>query len=311
MFIILGMKLCIIGPGEKKQTETDLRLLETAKKNFQSVLYVPYSNISLNIDRETRIRYKNIDLSKFDAILPRIPRGKNLFAYMLLNVLNKYSPVSAHAFLATHDRFLMFQRLKMQDIPVPKAYFTNSIVSAKNFLSEMNFPISLRMPGTEKGVMFASSIKEANTMLDTLGAFKSSVYMEEFTEDNYIQVYVLAGRAIAMLKRLPKEPHEILHGKGVGKRIGLSKEMRNLAISAANSVKADFAMVEMSRKQCVFNINICPPLIDAMNVTGVKIDQELMGTIKTFGQLAEKPELSWIARTLRGATTIVKDLFER
>lgn len=305
------MKLCIIGPSERKEKETDLRLLETAKKNFESVLYVPYTNISLNIDGETRVRYKNIDLSKFDAILPRIPRSKSLFAYLLLSVIPKYSPLTAHSFLATYDRFLMLQRLRMHGIPVPKVYFTNSIVSAKNFLNEVTFPISLRMPGTERGVMFASSTKEANTMLDTLGSFKSSIYMEEFIEENYLQVYVIAGKAVAMLKRLPKDPSEIFQGKGVGKRIGLSKEMKNMAISAAASVKADFAMVEMSRKRNVFNINICPPLIDAMSVTDVKIDQELMSTIKTFGKLAEKPELSWIARTLRGATTVVKDLFER
>ncbi len=303
------MKLCIVGPVDRK--ETDLRLLETAKKNFDSVLYVPFPNISLSINDITRVSYKSVDLSRFDAVLPRIPKERNLFGYLLFTTLNLYTPVSARAFLVTSDRFLMLDILKKDNFPVPPIYFTDSIVTAKNLTEKIKFPAVLRIPGTEKGVAFANTAKEAKTILDTLGTFRKPIYLEEFFESSYIQAYVVAGHVIAAVKRRP-EGNDIYFGKGTPKKVHLSTGMKNLAIGAAGTVRADFAMVEMIKEpRCVFNVNICPPIMEAIKTTGIDIDQYLMEAINSMGRLEKKPELSLLTKILRSTGSRVKDLLEK
>ena len=67
------MKLCIIGP--EKRSDSEIELMETAKKKFDSVLYAPIEMIRIETCKDKAVPFlKNTNLLEFDAILPRVTK---------------------------------------------------------------------------------------------------------------------------------------------------------------------------------------------------------------------------------------------
>jgi len=275
------MKLCIIGSA--KRTQSDLQFLTTAKDKFDSVLYVPYSNISLSIKDQTKMMYKIIDLSDFDIIFPRIPRERNLFGYLLFSSLERECPFSPQSFLLTSDRFLMMDALKRAGLPVPELHFVDSVKTASDLIDSLRYPISMRIPGADRSITLAGSPKEARTVLDTLRSFKKPVYIEELFDKKYYQCFVIGGNVEAVLEKIPKEKTDIIFGKGKAKKVKLPAEMNKYAVKAAAAVKAEIAMITLAKKpkKAVFEINLCPPLLEAMKITDIKIDEKIIDHIKS------------------------------
>ncbi len=302
------MRLCVVGPD--KRTETNLRLLNAAKRVFDSVLYVPYSSVCLSVKDEIKVSFKNINLSRFDAIIPRIPKNRSLFGYLLLHTLGISSPIEPEAYVITSDRFLMLNMLRRKGIAVPNVYFIDSVQSAISLIDdeEIKFPFSMRMPETEKGIMIAKVKKEAKSMLGTLKTFDKPVYIEELSSGPYIDAYVIGNKAVASVRKSPENDGDIFHGKGRDKSIKISHDIENIALAAASSAGTRFALVRiLEKKRIVMDVILYPELRSVIEKTKVPIDEMLVnhvaGSVTPMGD-------TWIGRFFGEAKTKVKGIFE-
>ncbi len=299
------MRLCIVGSSDKKAVDIDL--LKTAKSIFDSVLYASYSHISFAQGNELEITFKNSDLSRFDAILPRIPKERAMFGYFLLNSLDIYSPMKPQSFLIWADRLLMLNILQKEGLPVPKMYVVDSQETAMRILKrdEVAFPLSLKISKKERGAMLANSEKEFEAMLDTLQSFKEPVCIEEFFDSDYIQAFVVGNHVVSAVRRTPKEKRNIFRGKGGKNRIKLKPHLKDLAVGAAHAVKSNFALVTLVEKprKAIIDVNLCP--MWSMD----NLEYELIRYIFDRAKTREKP-ISRLGEFLTDIKSAVRDLFE-
>lgn len=307
------MKLCIIGPS--KRTDSDIMLLNNAKNIFDSVLYAPYSDISMQLNGGRSVIYKSSNLSKFDAVLPRIKRNRYLTGYLLFNTLDNYTPITANAYMACSDRFLMLDLLKRDGLSVPDMIHVDSVKAAMTHIDadSMEFPIALRIPGSQKGIMFASSPKEATSMLGALKTFKKPVYMEKCQKKNdYYQAFVIGNEVVAAMKKSPNEIKDPFVGKGDAKNSRLSSELKNIAVNVANTLGTNFAKVSIYKKsKKVFNVGLCPNLVQPNKVFDKKVHTELLNYVKNQIKYEKKENKSLLDLLLSSTRIKFKDIFEK
>ncbi|MBI5347613.1 MAG: hypothetical protein HZB66_03310 [Candidatus Aenigmarchaeota archaeon] len=304
------MKLCIIGPD--KRTQTNLRLLAAAKESFDSVLYVPYSAISISIKDSVRVFYKNINMAGFDAVITRIPKSRSLFGYLITNTLNTYSPINPEAYVITSDRFLMLDMLKRKGLNVPNVYFIDSVRSALDLIEkkEITFPLSMRMPEIDKSMMIANEKKEARTMLGALKTFQKPVYIEELKNETFTEAYVIGEQVVAAFRKKPKEWNDIFSGKGKSKAIEPSKTIEKAAVAAASVINTNFAVVRIIEKNnIIFDINLCPDLMGAIRETGVPVDRLFLKYVAKCA-LEKKESMTWVSRIFGEAKSRMRGMFE-
>jgi glutathione synthase/RimK-type ligase-like ATP-grasp enzyme len=292
------MKLCIIGPEDR--TNSDLALLKAGKRLFNSVLYIPYTGISLHVGNKTGARYKNIDLSGFDAVLPRIPKHRYLFGYLLLKTLDVSSPIRSYSYVTCSDRFLMMDALKQKELEVPEIHYMDSVRSFSP--DNMQFPIAMRVPEQEQ-VMIANTVKESKSMVDALKTFKKPVYIEEFVKGKYLEYFVVDEKIVAGVRRKPKNESDIYHGKGNIKKVRIKKRHEELAIRAADAVKTDLAVVRIAKDK-VIDVVLCPRLTDLIR-KDINIDYEIINYIKNISE-AYRPIVEQLVSKMKR----VRDIFD-
>lgn len=291
------MKLCILGP--EKRGKTELSLIDRGKKVFDSILYVPYTEIGVSSEK---VEYK-VDISSFDAVLPRIERANSLFAYIVLNNLSTlYSPISPNAYLATHDRFLMLEYFKSVGIEIPKIYLINSRKSLSR-LKDLKLPLAIMSRGSEN-IMFATNKTELKTMVDAIG-FKHPVYLEEFYPAKYIQAIVI-GREVFCIERKPASKKDIYFGEGKMSTCKLSESVRDLALKVSDKLNVDFACITIVKNK-VFDVNFVPPLHSISEVLGEDLIYKLLRFVRFSIKRKEVPLLD---KLLYDAKRILKEIFE-
>ena len=92
------MSLCIIG---QEKSESNIRLIEEAKRYFDTVYFAPITGINIGLNDRFYINHKSSSLLDFDAILPRVPRKFYSYAYQLLSLFpqDKFMAIPPIAFL--------------------------------------------------------------------------------------------------------------------------------------------------------------------------------------------------------------------
>ncbi len=303
------MRLCIV--GDEKKTKSNIKLVNHAKRLFDAVLYVPYSRICLKEEKKLVITYRGRNLSRFDIILPRIPKKRSLFAYFLLKSLPLYSPIKPQSFLFWSDRFLQMHLLRKEGLPTPDLYMVDSAKSASEIIkSGLSFPITMRASSEERGIMFANSEKEARAMLDTLKTFDTPIYIEDYFDSDYYQLLVVENRIITAIKRKPEEKRDMFFGNGKIYRTTAPSDVKKLAIDSAEAMKTSIASVNIVEKpRKIIGIDLCPNIETFVPYTKLDIYRELLEFVYESEKSKEKP-ISKFSNFLRELRSSVNDLFE-
>lgn len=302
------MKLCILGPS--KRTRNEVVLMNIAKRKFDSVLYVPYEQVSISLDH--KFMHKNVDIMSFDTFLPRIKKTRSLFGYLFLKAVGKRVPISPEAFLYTSDRFLLFNRLREFFIPTPKMYFFDSVATAKRTVlsSEISYPLALRTSSVDK-IMFANSPKEIRAMLDALKTFNAPIYVEEFDEGDYYTVHVVGEECIATLKVKPGEKEDIFFGRGKYSEITIGNEIKEIAVSSIEAIGSGFGVVTVSkRNKNVINVDLVPNVLIPKIKDQEIVAKELIDYFYNFSARSQERGISDFKRFIMDLKSTVKDVFK-
>ncbi|NIO20197.1 MAG: hypothetical protein GTN76_05490 [Candidatus Aenigmarchaeota archaeon] len=300
------MTLCIIG---LEKSETNLRLLEEAKNRFASVFFVPIDGISIGLGEKFAISYRTSDLMKFNSIYPRIPSRFYSYAYQLLSLLPPatFTPIKPITFLLASERFFLLSVLRKRDINTLNIQLARSAKAAHSILEESEFPIVVRVPGKETGVV-ANTLTEAKSVIDALGSLKQPVLVEELVKD-LVSCYVADPDVLACAKKKTKE-RDVVFSKGEFKNHKANIETNHLALEAAKAIDTQIARIDISLngEPKVVNVNLDPDLIAPSKATGVDLPKETVKRIyDNYRKHQEKPMLM---KFFEDAKSVVKDVLK-
>lgn len=300
------MSLCIIG---LEKSETNLRLLEEAKNMFASVFFVPIDGIRIGLGEKFSISYRSSDILKFNSLYPRIPPRFYSYAYQLLSLLppETFTPIKPITFLLASERFFLLSVLRKRDINTLDIHLARSTKAAQAILEESEFPIVIRVPGKETGVV-ANAQTEAKSVIDALGSLKQPVLIEELVKD-MVSCYVADPDVLASVKKKTKEK-DLVFSKGDLKNQKINIETRHLALETAKAIDTQIVRVDISLNgdPKVVNVNLNPDLIRPSKVTGVDLPKETIHRIyENYRKHREKPMLM---KFFEDAKSVVKDVLK-
>ncbi len=279
------MKLCVVSLGG----ESSKSIAQEAKKFFDEVTEVSIKSIRLCLeDKGVSVKNGGVDLEDFDCIYVRGSYRYLLLQRALTKALYKkiYMPIRPNAFTLGHNKLLASLELLQKGINIPTSYFVSSSEQAKQLLSEVQYPIIIKIPeGTQgKGVMFADSESSARSMIDALEVFKQPYIIQEYIEtgdvkSQDIRVIVAGGKVVGCFKRISSS-HDIrsnIHMGGKGEVIDLPPEIEKMSIRAVRALGADIAAVDVlvGRKPSVLEINLSPGLKGITKYTGENIAERI------------------------------------
>jgi glutathione synthase/RimK-type ligase-like ATP-grasp enzyme len=299
-------ELCIIG---QEKSESNLRLLEEAKKVFDSVFFVPLNGISIGLRDDFAITYRTTNILKFKAILPRISRQFSSYAYQLLSLFpaESYMAVRPLSFLLAEERFFLLTVLRKRGIPTANLSLSRTTEPAYRIIEQNNLPVIIRTPEKTTGVVVQKK-NEAKTSIDALASLKQAILIEDVIKD-LVSVYVSEPEVLATVKKSTKEK-DILFAKGALKSYKANIEIQQLALDAAKAVEAQVARVDISlgKEPRVVNINLNPDLMVASKVTGTDIPRMVMEAVRdNYNKHKERPMLM---RFFEDAQSVMKEVLK-
>lgn len=244
------MKICILGP--KKTSETEIELIEESKKIFDKALYVPLPNVRIECTGKRPVPYyKDTNLLDFDVFLPRILKKASDIGYVLLKTLEnsrKYCPLNHISVLFGYNEFLLPIQLRESGIPSLKSYFAMSRSALEKTISELKYPIVLKLPYDKKGAIIIDSEETAKGVFDAVEELSQPLLVQDFAGKADSIDALVAGKKIFALKN-KKSPAR------------LSKIETKIILRASKAVNASVCEINCLRTEeglLVHGMNICP-----------------------------------------------------
>ena len=300
------MGLCIIG---REKSDSNIKLIEEAKKRFDSVFFVPIDSIGVGLSRGFSICYRATDILKFDAVLPRIPKSCSPYAYQLLSLFpsNTFMPIKPISFLLADERFFLLTVLRKRGIPTLNLHLTRSSRASARIIDDLEFPLILRTPNKKIGVVVKNRL-EAKSIVDALTHLQQPILIESMVKD-MVSVYVAEPDIVASMRKKTKEP-DIIFSPGDFRSTKIDLDAQYLALDAARAVDAQIAKVDisLSPEPKVVNIDLNPDLITPSRVTGVDIPKRLIECVyRNYNEYREKPLLM---KFFEDAKSVIKDVLK-
>lgn len=298
--------LCIIGHEKSK---TNLKLLEEAKKRFDSVFFVPIDRIGIGLNDKFSISYRVSDILKFKAIFPRISRQFCSYAYQLLSLFpeDTYMPIKPISLLLADERFFLLTVLRKRGISTLNLHLTRSSKAAYRIIEQVKYPLVIRVPEKKTGVVVKNET-EAKSIIDALGSLDQPIMIEDVVKD-MVSVYIAKPDVIASVKKKTKEK-DIVFAHGELKNQKVSLDIQHLALDAAKAVEADVARIDISLNgnPRVVNIQLDPDLIAPSKATGINLPMKIIDSIyENYKAYRQKPTLM---KFFEDAKSVVKDVLK-
>ncbi len=298
--------LCIIG---QEKSESNIKLIEEAKRTFNTVFFVPVDGIRIGLEKDFSITYRNTNLLKFGAILPRVPRLYYSYAYQLLSFFppETFMAVPPITFLLESERFFLLTILRKRNVNTLDLYLARSARAAFGILDEEEFPRVIRVPGEKTGVTVKSSV-EAKSVIDALGSLNQPILIEELVKD-MVSLYVAEPEVIACVEKKTKEK-DVIFARGNLKKKKPSSEVRELALEAARAKDAKVARIDISLNKApkVVNVELNPGLIAPGKATGVNIPEKVINHIHQSYRVHEEKPL--LMKFFDDAKSVVRDVLK-
>lgn len=266
------MRLLIIS-GSKSLGKASQYFVAEGKKLFETVLLVPLTSIRVELNgKKPMIYYKNTDLTKFDACLPRLFAEDFVFGEVVLDILQSsgvYMPTSSEAYQLSNHKYYMSKALSEIKVPIPDSALCVGTVPAVMIAEKMGYPIVVKMLSGfgGKGVMFARSKQEFTPILDTLQVFKEFILLQKFVESGRedLRCYVV-GKEIHAVRRIAREDDlrsNVSRG-GRPRLVDFPEEYRDIVLNSATIAGAELCAVDLIKSDegaLVVEVNFTPGIM--------------------------------------------------
>lgn len=268
------MKIAILsnGPGNYSTK----RLKQVARARGHEVKIVKYKECYASIEKNNpSITYRGLDLTQFDAVIPRIATYMTRYGTAMVRQLEMqgvYTASSSIAISRSRDKLRSMQLLAKAGVDIPKTVFSRNSVDIDGLIDKIGgTPVIIKLArGTHgNGVVLAETKKAAKSVLQAFylqNEDGTNILVQEYIEESAgtdIRVLVVGGRVVASMKRqsLDDDFRSNLHKGGEGTAIKLTDEERKMAIKAAKAMGLNIAGVDMMRSNrgpLVLEVNASP-----------------------------------------------------
>jgi ribosomal protein S6--L-glutamate ligase len=260
------------GPGNYSTK----RLKEEALRRGHTVKIIKYRDCYASIEQNNpTVSYKGEDLTRFDAIIPRIASNMTKYGTAILRQLEMqgvYSTSSSIAISRSRDKLRSMQLMAKAGIGIPKTVVSRNTTDIDDLLDQLGgMPVIIKLArGTHgNGVVLAETKKAAKSVLQAFYLTNddgTNILLQEFVKESAgtdIRAFVVGSRVVASMKRqsLDDDFRSNLHKGGEGTVIKLTEEERKMAIKAAKAMGLNIAGVDMMRSDrgpLILEVNASP-----------------------------------------------------
>lgn len=268
------MRIAILsnGPGNYSTK----RLKEVAKARGHEVTIVKYKECYASIEKNNpTVSYRGEDLTKYDAIIPRIASYMTRYGTAIVRQLEMqgvYTVSSSISINRSRDKLRSMQLLAKYGVDIPKTVFSRNSADIDDLIDKIGgTPAIIKLArGTHgNGVVLAETKKAAKSVLQAFYLTNddgTNILIQEFIKESAgidIRAFVVGGRVVASMKRqsLDDDFRSNLHKGGEGIVVKLTEEERKMCIKAAKAMGLNVAGVDFMRSArgpLVLEVNASP-----------------------------------------------------
>jgi ribosomal protein S6--L-glutamate ligase len=286
------MNIAILSNGNGNYSTK--RLKEEAIARGHAVQVIKYRDCYASIEQDKpTVSYRGEDLTKFDAIIPRIAANMTRYGTAIVRQLEMqgvYTVSSSIAINRSRDKLRSLQLLARSGVGIPKTIVSRNSTDIDDLIDKVGgTPVIIKLArGTHgNGVVLAESKKAAQSVLQAFYLTNedgTNVLLQEFVKESAgtdIRVFVVGGRVVASMKRqsLDDDFRSNLHKGGEGTVVKLTEQESKMAVKAAKAMGLNVAGVDLMRSArgpLVLEVNSSPGFgiekVTGRNVAGPIIE---------------------------------------
>jgi ribosomal protein S6--L-glutamate ligase len=286
------MNIAILSNGNGNYSTK--RLKEEAIARGHAVQVIKYRDCYASIEQDKpTVSYRGEDLTKFDAIIPRIAANMTRYGTAIVRQLEMqgvYTVSSSIAINRSRDKLRSLQLLARSGVGIPKTIVSRNSTDIDDLIDKVGgTPVIIKLArGTHgNGVVLAESKKAAKSVLQAFYLTNedgTNVLLQEFVKESAgtdIRVFVVGGRVVASMKRqsLDDDFRSNLHKGGEGTVVKLTEQESKMAVKAAKAMGLNVAGVDLMRSArgpLVLEVNSSPGFgiekVTGRNVAGPIIE---------------------------------------
>jgi ribosomal protein S6--L-glutamate ligase len=264
-------RLCIL--SRQRSLYSTARLVEAAKGLGASPIVMDTLRCTMVVGAGgSTLLYRGVAVEGLSAVIPRIGASITNYGMQVVNHLATMGvPVinQAHAIARSRDKVRCLQLLTAGGVRVPRtvmAHDTSHIVRLVEAVGGLPCVIKLLRGTQGVGVMLATTMTEARTIVDTFTSLGQDICLQEFVAESSgrdVRALVVGERVVGAMRRQARagEFRSNLHRGGEGSPVELDATFRNTAVKAAKTVGLEICGVDMLEGRdgpCVMELNSSP-----------------------------------------------------
>ena len=240
------------------------------------------------------VYYQGAKIEGYDALIPRV--GSSVTTYgtnvmRQLELMGTFTVTRAESMLKTRNKWLCYQLLASEGIPIPKSLLPN-LAQLDEQLIRANFdqPLIIKMLESTHGlgVILSESYNNASSTIEAFYRLRESVLVQEYIREargTDIRVLVVDDKIVASMRRQAKEGEfrSNLHRGATAMSEKLSEEEQFLARKVCRLMNLQVAGVDILRSETgplVLEINSSPGLEGIETVTGIDVSGQIVKFIE-------------------------------
>ena len=278
------MKIAILSRNSRLYSTH--RLVEAARERHHTVRVLDPLRCYMRIDAgRFEMHYKGRDLSRFDAVIPRIGASITRYGTAVLRqfeMMGVFTPNKSDPVLRARDKLRCLQLLAQQGLGLPSTVFGDNPDDTTDLLAMLGKPphvIKLVEGAQGQGVVLAEKITGSRSVIEAFRGLYANFLVQEYIAESKgadVRCFVVGGKVIASMRRQakPGEFRSNLHRGGSAEATTLNEAESDAAIRAAAVMGLGIAGVDLLRSKrgpLVLEVNSSPGLEGIEHATGVDV----------------------------------------
>ncbi len=268
--------------------------MKACRRRNHSVRVYDHMYCDLVIENgQLEVYYNKQKVIQVDAIIPRIGSSATNYGAAVIKQfegMGVFTTLDSTALINSRNKISCLQMLAAHGIRIPKTTLSNHAYTSGFLLNKLGDPpyiLKLANSTHGMGVILSRDRQNAESIIEAFSK-DQKLMAQEFVEESKgadIRAFVVDGRVIGAMKRQarPGEFRSNLHKGGQAKLIELTKEERDMAISASEIMNLHVAGVDMlqtSEGPSVLEVNASPGLEGIETTTKIDIAGEIIRFIE-------------------------------
>jgi ribosomal protein S6--L-glutamate ligase len=282
-------RLCIL--SRRKSLYSTARLVDAAEALDASPIVIDTLRCTMVIGPDgSQLLYRGVSVEGLSAVIPRIGASITNYGMQVVNHLDSMGvPVvnGASAIARSRDKVRCLQVLAAGGIGVPRTVMANDTAHIVRLVDSVGgLPCIIKLlRGTQGvGVMIATTMTEARTIVDTFTSLGQEICLQEFIAESSgrdLRALVVGDRVVGAMRRQARagEFRSNIHRGGEGSPVNLEPAFLETAVKAAKLVGLDICGVDMLEGKDgprVMELNSSPGFEGLEHATGQDIASEMV-----------------------------------